>query len=404
MCVVEHYEEIYPNGHREPHNHRRYCNWGGPNRDCGRVRHTVIDNVYIDLPRAPQPPPAAVEGVPSRRRHGQTGEEETRGRRRFSNNLRFVLNFGNPFSRMSNRKKEYVVVRRHGKPQLERRHPRRRSLSPRRDPPWSPRYSDPCVIQVPEQGQYLRQDRRIVQLPPREPHDYPIIEPREVRQSRERRRESSSSSSSESPPISPVRQHRRRHSRSSSNTVHTDDLRHLREECSRLERDIRHLREEADVRAQRVRDANAEVRHVRFVEPQRRIGHDYRPPLESADQARRRQEQDDTARLRAQRAQQEERERMERTRAAGLPRRPRAGAVVHQSREETLTERGVRVINEAVRADENGRCYDDLNPPPGQGWERRRDVGGGLQRRDAVAIGQRRVYEDDRRRGGRRWI
>ena len=409
MCIIEHFEEIYPDGHRQRNTHLRYCEHGSRSGPCDNTRHVVVDDIFRTLPQAPHPPPAFLEVIEPRRRtprHSREHlrEEETRGLKKFSNNLKLVLNFGNPF-KMSNKKKEYTIVERGGKKHLERRYSHRRHLSPRRTPPPSPRYNDTHVVQVPEHEDYQRQDPRVVQLPPQQPYDYPVIEPREVRLSRERRRDSTSS---ESPPLTPLRQHRRNHSVSSSGTRHSEDMRRLRAERERLERANRNAREERDARIRAEKEAEAERRRARrFVErEQRRIGNDEGQRLETADRARRRQQREDRQALEAAAAarQQEERERQERVRNAGLTRRPRAGAIVHQRAREGIAERADRVIEEAIRADHGRRNQDSMPPRPGGGWERRRDVGGGLRRRDTVAVGQRRVYEDDRRRVGPRWI
>lgn len=403
MCVIEHFEEIYPDGHRQPNTHLCYCEYGSPSDPCDNVQHITVENIFRSLPQAPHSPSAFVEVIDPRRtpRHSRETprEEKTRSLRKFSNNLKLVLNFGNPF-KMSNKKKEYTIVERGGKKHLERRSSsRRRRLSPRRTPPPSPRHSGPHVVQVPERREYQHQDPRIIQNHPQQPYDYQVIEPRGERLSRERTRESSSS---ESPPMTPLRQHRRNHSVSSSGTRHSEDMRRLR-----AERANRNDREAQDARIRAEREAEAERRRARrYAErEQRRIEHEEHQRLESADRARRRQEREDREALEAAAArQQEERERLERARNVGLTRRPRPGAVVHQRAREGIAERGARVIREAIRAGNERRDQDNQPPRPGAGWERRRDVGGGLRRRDTVAVGQRRVYEDDRRRGGARWI
>lgn len=101
---------------------------------------------------------------------------------------------------------------------------------------------------------------------------------------------------------------------------------------------------------------------------------------------------------------QDERDRIARQRHAGIPRGPRHRPEVHHRRHGSLEERGDQVIDDAIR-DQDRRRFENRAPvPPRRGWSRHRDVGGGLRRRDTIAVTQRGVYEDDRRRGGRRFI
>ena len=416
MCIIEHFDEIHPDGQRHPLTRLQYCENGSPTRACRDVRHLTAENVWLPLPRAPQPPILVHATEPRRRKTQRTRTEEIHGFRKFSNTLKLVLNFGNPFSKMSNKKKEYVVVERGGKKRLERQVPRRPELSPRHTPPPSPRYDDrhivqvpehphPHIVQVPEHYQYQHHDPRIVQVSPQQLYDAHLVEPKHVRHSYEG---SAQSTSSESPPITPVRQHRRHHSDASSEARRAEERRidELRQERDRLKRENRNARAERDARLVAEREAAAERRraHRRAEREQDRIEHEQHKRLESAERARLRQEREDRDRLATAARRQEERERLERNRAAGLTRRPRPGPVVHQRPREGIAARGDRVINEAIRA-QNLRRFEEQNAPrPGGGWDRRRDVGDGLHRRDTLAVGQRRIYDDDRRRGGRRWV
>ena len=265
-------------------------------------------------------------------------------------------------------------------------------------------------------------------------------------------------SSSPSPPTA-LRKHRRHHSRTPSEIQRYEELKRLvrdREGRDHAERQRRELaerntraaveaRRRAEWEMERVRRQNEELvreerrrlgreDRLRFQERerrrqeqeerrQRRIRLEEQRQIEEAQAERRRDEEAEFERERARirqetedrqrlqeavvrdriRRDRNERDRMERQRRAGIPHRPRHQAEVHHRPNVSFDERGDRVIDDAIRA-ENRRQFESRAPLPTRGWSRRRDVGGGLRRRDTIAVTQRRVYEDDRARAGRRFI
>ena len=272
-------------------------------------------------------------------------------------------------------------------------------------------------------------------------------------------------SSSPSPPT-PLRQHLRHHTRTLSETQRYEELKrqvHERERRDHVERQRRDQAErdarEADEGRQReierLRRENLELlreekrrleqeerrhnreRERRQMEEQeerrRRTRREEQRRLESEQQARRRRQQEETEIERARRRQeredrqvlqeaavrdqmrrdqirrdqmrrdQAEQDRIERQRNAGIPRGPRHRPEVHHRPRTSFEERGDQVIDDAIREHDRQRFEYRAPAPPRRGWSRRRDVGG-VRRRDTIAVTQRGIYEDDRRRGGRRHI
>ncbi|KAL8810714.1 MAG: hypothetical protein Q9223_002161 [Gallowayella weberi] len=276
---------------------------------------------------------------------------------------------------------------------------------------------------------------------------------------------SSSSTDSSPSPLSPLREHHRPRARSLSlnrsyeerKEAHRERERReyaqrvaLAENEARLraEREAQRLRDERD--RERRHNEDLRSREQRRLEDQRRLrtevaererrrrSQEERERLAAAIIARRRREELDRrweaeailqrerraeARRRREEAErlqliQEERDRLARQRRAHIPRGPRHAAVVHHhhhhhhddEREsddfdhharEGFEERGDRVINGAIRAERRGQIgrgalHNNAQP----GWPPET----GLRRRGTIAAGERRVYDDDRRRRGWRWF
>ena len=101
---------------------------------------------------------------------------------------------------------------------------------------------------------------------------------------------------------------------------------------------------------------------------------------------------------------QNERDRLDRQRRAGIPFRSRHETELHHRPHVSFEERATQVIDDAIRAENRRRFEGRSSAPSTRGWSRRRNIDGRLQRRDTIAVTLRHVYEDDRRRGGRRFI
>ncbi|KAL9038001.1 MAG: hypothetical protein Q9214_005457, partial [Letrouitia sp. 1 TL-2023] len=151
--------------------------------------------------------------------------------------------------------------------------------------------------------------------------------------------------------------------------------------------------------ARRLRqEARQEAERDRFA--QERIDRDNERRWRAEE--RRRREESEERRLN-----QEERERLERLHWLRIPRAPRHRPVVGYSPRVSFEEqarasfedRRDRILNDDIRA-EQMRQAERREP---SGWIRTRPVDGGLRRRDTVAVGERRVWDDDRHRFGRRW-
>ncbi|KAL8672084.1 MAG: hypothetical protein Q9168_003444 [Polycauliona sp. 1 TL-2023] len=268
-----------------------------------------------------------------------------------------------------------------------------------------------------------------------------------------------SSTDSSPSPTSPLREHHRPRARSLSTNRHYEERkeatreRERREHVERVERVAlveNEARHRAEREAQRLRDErNRERRHYEDlrVRAQRRLDDQRRLQIEDADRQRRRQSEEERERLAAaivarrrreeldrrreaeamaeaerravarqrreeqqmQERIQEERDRLARQRHARIPRGPRHAAVLHhhhhhhhdrgsndfgQRARDDFEDRGDQVLNDAIRAGQSR--------PVGRGVPQ--DVQLGLRRRGTIAAGERRVYDDDLRRGGRRWF
>ena len=190
-----------------------------------------------------------------------------------------------------------------------------------------------------------------------------------------------------------------------------ENLELLRRERRRLEQEERRHNQER----QRRRMEEQEERQQRRLESEQQERRRRRQEANEREQARRRQEREDRQALQEEfvreqmrtdrmRRDQDERDRIERQRRAGIPRGPRHRPEVHHRRRVSFEERGDQVIDDAIREQDRRRFETRAPVPPRRGWSRHRDVGGGLRRRDTIAVTERGVYEDDRRRGGRRWI
>lgn len=448
MCVIERHNILHPNGFREPKTFLHYCEHGTPVNPCNNAVERITEDRFLPLPEAPFAPEPLFREI-------QPLHREERKPRKFKDGVKLVFNIPIPFT---SRKTSREQRRSRDSGSVERRRSIRHHDSPPGvyihsptilPPLQSPQLREPGVVQVP-QGPYPEMSPqhgapRMQTIRPRREHPLNV----EIHQ------QTSSSSPS---PDAPVREHVRQHSRTESQIREYENQKRLirererREHAERIARDAEHARlraeREAEIayndqarldrergkreRAERItreaeiarlraeRDAEIVRREAR--EEQQRIRYVERRRIESEDRARRRQEQEEFEREQARlRQEQEDRERLQadaiwegrrrawedqerrrRLRDLNIPRGPRHATSVNQRPHVSFADRGDRVINNAIRA-EHERQWQRA-PSPDQGWSRRRDVGGGVQRRDTIAVGQRRVYNDDRRRGGGRFV
>lgn len=441
MCVIERFISVQPNGTRQPENRLRPCARGTPTTPCNNVRIVDREDHFIPDRTAPFPPPSQIHviepQIPARPRR----QEPPKRNRRLSDDLRLVFAFHVPFTTRKDKtskpqrpKREFVLVKRRGRQghietlpaHVDQQTPQP-PLPPSPPPPHFVPQERPHVVQVP-----LQRPIEHVRYPPREPEvmhprpRQPIPIPSLIRRDEE----------DSPPPMSPHRQHRRQRSRTLSPPMRYEENKRLQREtelrlhAERVAREAAeeaaHARREAEItreeRNEALRRNNELERERRRLErsenlriesaerERRRRSHEERERIERERRERRVREQerrraDEQERLRAQRDADEE-ERLRRARRAGIRRGPHHPIELHQGPggQGSLEEQGSRVIQDAVRAEHLRQADGNAPTRPARGWFRRRDVGGGLRRRDTVAVGERTVYGNDARRVGRRWL
>lgn len=440
MCIIESFDIVYPGGVREPREILHYCEYGTPINPCNNTVRQRTEDRIVPSPEAPPAPERLFGEVEGHRR-------ESRKPRKFMDGLKLVFNFRLPFTSKTDKKKrkkkkkkksEGVYVRRpvgeghYSPPQFDHPH------GPRVPPPYPPLQGQPEVVHLPPQ-----------RSPEMTPYQVgPRVQTIRPRYDRSRIVELHQNSSSSSSPEGPLRRHRRKESvdreyEAMKRRIEEEERREHAERMTR-EAEIRRLRAERE--AERINDNQerlnrraerlalvSEIAHLRaerdaeivrrHAAEDRRIRHEDRRSIESAEERQRRREQEDFEREQARLLQEQEdreriqaatlrddrrraraeRERLERLRGLNIPRGPRHHPTVSQRPQVSFAERGEQVINDAIREENQGHSWRRA-PSPGRGWPRRRDVGGGLRRRDTIAVGQRRVYDDDRRRGGGRFV
>ena len=455
MCVIERFNLIHPNGAPERKDYLFPCQFGSPVAPCNNTRIQPLPDQFVPLPEP------AIDGpqhaAPVEVRTPRRQQEETRRLKKFSNGLKLVWDFHIPFTSGKPVKKKRSTSE-HG-------YIRRRE-SQRLPEPQHPIHVEAPIVQPMHWPPADRP--AIVQLPDRPPqHNMQVPQPQVIRPRRRHplnvQIHHAGESSSPSPPT-PLRERHRHQPRTAPEVQRYEELkrqvreregrdhteRQRRELAERTAREAVEARRRTESEMERMRRQNEELRRAerrrdreeterqqqeeeerRFQarerrrreheeRRQRRIRHDELRRNELARAESRREEQEAIERERARRRQEaadrqslqeayvrdrlrrdrEERDRIERQRRAGIPHRPRHETEVHHRPHVTFDERGDQVIDGAIRA-ENRRRFDNT---PGSGWPRRRDVGGGLRRRDTIAVAQRRIYEDDWTRRGARFI
>ncbi|KAL8963877.1 MAG: hypothetical protein Q9183_004882, partial [Haloplaca sp. 2 TL-2023] len=438
MCIVERFNRIHPDGHREQRQRIRHCPYGTPITPCNDTRIVIAMDELVDPMAEDHFPPRhhIIEPRPARRARSPKNRKNPK---KAYDGLKLIFDFHIPFT--SHNKKQ-------GK-KTQKERPR----DDRVGRPETPIHVavPPHVRQQPPPGGYQLPEMSPVPPPPPPPaqrspnfrphgHMTPPILVHPV-----------SSSDSSPSPLSPLRDHHRPRARSLSPTRQYEQRkqaqweRERREHAERVAIAEHEARRRAEREAERVRlERDRERRHneAHRVREQRHIDQQMRHRIEDAERERRRRDQDERDRAaaiiarrrreeldrreaRAERAQQEaarlrrherdrqrrmqeEADRLERQRRAGIPRGPRHptalhhhnhGRFEHEARED-FERRGDRVIDEAIRADQTRQAPG----PHADDVQARWPAGYGLRRRGTIGAAERIVYDDDRRFRGRRWF
>lgn len=424
MCIIERFHFVHPDGTRQLQELLRHCDRGRPNAPCNLTRVVNLED------RIPPPAPIIETRAPRR----ESRHESTRKPGNFFNGLRIGLSLENPFkirrryTSKSERPKLELIREKSQRSQHSQRSERVRPHQPQlpQEPPQGMRWHNGPGPQEP-QG-----EPRIIQLPmyPPEPRMRdmgPHYEPEIWHPRRSPRRPPPVvpihfQDGDDSPPYTtPTRQHRRR-ARTNSPTRPYEEHKRIIEEKERrqaaewyaqdlerekreVEKTNRDLNREAENAKRKTANARREAENNRLdrdraIERSRQLA---REKHAESEEKRILQEENDriTRRLReCVISREQEQQRLERAQRAGIRRQPRHENVLHHGGRGSLEERGDRVLREDILAANNRQAGRE----PQRGWSRTRDDGRGHRRRDRAANGQRIVYEDDRRRIGRRWF
>ena len=419
MCVIQRSTLVHPNGFRERRDRLFHCERGTPHTPCNYTRVEQLGEFRVEHPRpqVPDPPPAIPIIEPRSREHSPQPERR-KERKEIPRSFRYLVK--SFFSSSSKKKmdkpkrRKMVWVRYKDKEKCDRQ-PRSRTtrwhvreLSPQRPPPQRPppqhtNQEEPLIIPIQPQA-YVHQDPQPYQAnpniiypqrPARSPYNVQrsnsYRSPEQIRQEEERK--------------SLLEAHERaRH----AERIALDAQRRAQDEARRrqwAQNDAENIRRQRDEQIRR----NAELENVRRSferdradriqqreherrQQRRREDAARQERAERAEQVRRLEEENHReaerrAAYERERRKQDERERIGRQRQAGIARERRHTPAVHQDYRADFEAQGDRVIHRDMRAYRGGS-------PRGGTPPRRRHVGGGLWRRDTIATGERRIYDD----------
>ena len=455
MCFIERFRRIHPNGHVELIERVRHCQFGTPTTPCNNARFVDLMDENIQLPpEVPLPPHHQV--IEPRPMNRNRSPERKKKNKKVSDGLKLVFDFHVPFTARDKKKTKKKKTDRYEDAERRPRTPIALPPHLRHPPPH---------LGIPPPG--VPQNPGVIPVPPPPPGGRPLtphppglneqprlgLPPMGV--------PPYSSDESSPSPISPIRVHQRQRARSLSLTRRYEEQKQIirerearqhaervavaqHEARKRAERDADYARRERD-------EAHARNEALRLRE-QRRIDHEMRRRIEAEEREMRRRSQEqrerdaererrreemrrwaeherrlrrreerereaereqrrEELRLREeiemlQRAQ-EERERRARQVRARIPLLPRHPAEIHhpardsfeRRARESFEQHGNDVIDNAIRAEQLRQAERPAPYRRDQWWP----DDGGLRRRGTVAIGERIVYDDDRRRWGRRW-
>lgn len=431
MCIIERFHRIHPDGFREPRQRVRHYQYGTPITPCNDNRVVDVMNQPFDpvLDAPPAPRYEVIEPRPADRRRSPVPKNKSK---KIYDDIRLVFDFHIPFT---SHKKEK-------KPNKTKKSPRPEDKMSR---PGVPEYSavPPELRGPPPQMRYPSPKMHPAPQPP--PLHHPpvrqpggqVIPPMTVH--------SYSSTNSSPSPLPPTRVHQRPRARSLSLTRQYDERNQVireQERCKRFkriaraenaarrraERDAERVREERDRERRRNDDIRAreQQREAEVLERERRRRSEEERERQAVIARRRRE--DDFRRARAvlereRRAEeerqwrhQEDEDRLERQRMVRIPRAPRHPTAVYydhprhryehdgfeEAARDNFERRGNQVIREAIAAERRRQAEQDRN-----GALARRPAEGGPRRRRMIEAGERRVFDDDRRRWGNiggRWF
>lgn len=428
MCVIQRYFVIYPDGHREPRQRLCWCPRGTPNCPCNQTEIVDLFEDEIALPpEAPPAPQPRYQVIEPRAVRGQPQPETLRYRKKTSDGLKAVWDIHIPFTSWNKKSKPQerkIVVRERERnrrpdslPPVIHPSPPMAALPP---PPPLPPIRGPPMMAGPlprpavEQNELAleREGRRRAERIAREEHDARIRAQKDadkVRRQRDREKKRNDNLERNKKRLEQERRDcaasaERQRRRNAEERARAES----RERARRVVEAVRRQEEEqiarAEIREQGRRRAEEALRRQ---EEDRIARADLRERARLwAVEAVRRREEERVLQERAWRLEEEgaarveeERERIARRVQQMIPREPRHPLIIYQFRRGSFEARGDRVIDTAIINAEERRQAEEH-----AGWFRRRSVGGGRQRRDQVAVGERRIFEDDLRRVGRRFF
>ncbi|KAL8704632.1 MAG: hypothetical protein Q9201_002218 [Fulgogasparrea decipioides] len=381
-----------------------------------------MDELVDPVQQAPLPPQFHVIEPPPARR-----QDKKQKPKKVYDGLKLVFDFHIPFT--SHNKKKNT--------KSKKEHRRDEGM----DRPGTPRN-----VAVPSQLQYPappigHQSSGMAPVPPPPPPNRPpIIQPTHVTPPVSIHSNSTNSSPSL---MAPIREHRRPRARSLSLTRQYEERKQAAWERERREHAERVAIAENERRVRAEREAEQVRRHNEDLRArERRI---VRHRIETAERERRRRSQEEQERLaaaivarrrrqeldrrradqamieRQRRAEarqrreederlrriQEDRDRQQRQRNARIPRGPRHAAVIHHHHHHHHHDRGRASFEQQAREDfeqRGDRVINDAMRRYPSGTQPRWPADNGPRRRGTIAAAERRFYDDDRRRWGRRWF
>ena len=382
MCRVEVFNLIYPDGHSEQREQvLNTCPRGTPSQPCHHREYAHLHRDRLATPEDIDEYARRHAPIIEPRRHTESHPERREKPKSLLQGLSLSLKMWKPFSPKEKQKK----MKRRNLAIESRRHDGRLSVvehlprAPSPPPAWAPREQQPVIItssprRVRDGSGHGEGTVRPRRRPPRDVVIHHASEPHE----------SSDDTRTPSPPERTRRHERPQRARSLSPIRRANAA----EQEARREKEKRH-RAEKNAQSEHEARMRAERIYHEELREQRRIAIERRPEIESADRARRRQdqenherrerarrdqEQEDIAAIRRTDAMRAEQERLARRQAAQSP------IIVHNPND--FEERGRAFLNSAVR-EANMTRFERNAPilrPPGRSLWRRNTVDGSHRR------------------------
>ena len=389
MCRIEVFNLVFPDGHSEQREQvLNTCPRGTPSQPCHRREYVHLHRDRLATPEDIEEHARRHAPIIEPRRRIEPRPENRAKPKSILQNLSINFKMWKPFSPKEKQKKTKrrdLTIERRRRPDGQMSIVERLPRAPSPPPAWAPREQEPIII--PSSPRRIRNRSREAEervRPRRRPPRQVVIH-----QSSESS-DSSDEVQSVSPP-EPTRRHvrpqrARSHSPVSRAYAAEQEARGEREKRRRAER-VAQAEHDARMRAERA--YSEELRQQRRIEMERRL------QLESADRARRRQEQEDHERReRARRIQEQvdidaiRRVHALRAEQERFPRREAVQRPITVHNPDDFDERGNIFLNSAVR--EANMTRFERNAP--------RPQSGSLRRRNTVDGSHRRPYEHGHRR------